>query len=57
MYGWRIGMINILEKLKFLKKCKFCHEKIATRRVINLSRKKVWICEKCFKVIKFDGVK
>jgi ribosomal protein L37AE/L43A len=50
---WRIGMINILEKLKLLKKCEFCHEEIATRRVIDLSRKEVWICEKCFKIIKF----
>lgn len=46
-------MINILEKLKLLKKCEFCHEEIATKRVSTLSRKKVWICEKCLKVIKF----
>lgn len=46
-------MINILEKLKLLKKCEFCHEEIATRRVIDLSKKEVWICEKCFKIIKF----
>jgi len=46
-------MINILEKLKLVKKCEFCHEEIATRRVIDLSQKEVWICEKCFKIIKF----
>jgi ribosome-binding protein aMBF1 (putative translation factor) len=46
-------MINILKKMQLLKKCELCHKYIATRRVITFANKKICVCDKCYKIVKF----
>lgn len=46
-------MSNMLEKIELFKKCKLCHKHIATKRVSTFADKKIWICKKCYKIVKF----
>ncbi|WP_160689956.1 hypothetical protein [Clostridium sp. C2-6-12] len=46
-------MSNIFEKINLLKKCELCHKNMATKRIVTLANKKIWICEKCYKLVKF----
>lgn len=39
--------------ITILKKCELCHEHMATKRVVTLANKKIWICKRCYKLVKF----
>lgn len=46
-------MSSIFEKMNLFKKCELCHKHMATKKAVTLANKKIWICKKCYKVVKF----
>lgn len=44
--------LDIIDK-KVKIKCEICHEHIATKSKVSFSGKKLKVCDKCSKIIKF----